>query len=114
MCKAFAFRLSAEATSDKNLIETVDSQVDIGDSVAGFGWIGSTKKAEAHGPRVYEVASRGISDRVGLRRIETTIRHSMLSRPVCSNLLQVLVSKKVIAAMPKSQGARRRVFCKSF
>jgi hypothetical protein len=63
MCKAFAFRLSAEAASDKNLIETVDSQIDIGD---GFGWIGSTKKAEAHGPRVYEVASRVISDRVGV------------------------------------------------
>jgi hypothetical protein len=41
MCKAFAFRLSAEAVSDKNLIETVDSQVDVGD---GFGWIGSTKR----------------------------------------------------------------------
>jgi hypothetical protein len=44
MCKAFAFRFSTETTADKNLTETVDSQVDIGDDVAGFGWIGSTKK----------------------------------------------------------------------
>jgi hypothetical protein len=114
MCKAFPFRFSAEATSDKNLIETVDSQFDIGDGVAGFGWIGSTKKAMTHGPRHYEVASSGIPGKVVLSEIERTIRHSMLSRPVCSNLLQVLVSKKVIAAMPKRQGARRRVFCKSF
>jgi hypothetical protein len=70
MCKAFAFRFSAETTSDKNLIETVDSQVDIGDGIAGFGWIGSTQKAEAHGRIVYEVASKRISDMVGLRRIE--------------------------------------------
>jgi hypothetical protein len=101
--KAFAFRFSAEATSDKNLIETVDSQVDIGDGIAGFGWIGSTNRAMAHGPGHYEVASRGIPGKVVLSKVKTTIRHSMLSRPVCSNLLQVLVSKKVIAAMPKSQ-----------
>jgi hypothetical protein len=55
MCKAFAFRFSAEGTSDKNLIEAVDSQVDISDRVAGFGWIGRTNKAMAHGPRHYEL-----------------------------------------------------------
>jgi hypothetical protein len=30
------------------------------------------------------------------------------------NLKQVLVRKQLIVAMPKRQGARRRVFCKSF
>jgi hypothetical protein len=103
MCEAFAFSFSTRATPDENLIERVDSQLDIADGVAGFGWIGSANKAMAQGLRHYEVASSGIADRVVLRGIETTIRHSMLSRPVCSNLLQVLVSRDVIAAMPKRQ-----------
>jgi hypothetical protein len=106
MCKAFAFRFSAEATLDTNLIETVDSQVDIGDGVAGFGWIGSTNKAMAHGPRHHEVASSGIPGKVALSEIKTTIRHSMLSRPVCSNLFQVLVSKR---SSPRCQKAKALV-----
>jgi hypothetical protein len=108
MCKVFLFQRSLEAKGGPIL------SLIFGDGGAGFGWIGSTKKAMTHGPRHYEVASSGIPGKVVLSEIETTIRHSMLSRPVCSNFLQVLVSKKVIAAMPKRQGAPRRVFCKSF
>jgi hypothetical protein len=67
----------------KQLIEKVDSQVDIGDEVAGFDWIGSTNKAMAHGPGHYQVASSGIPGKVALSENETTIRHSMPSRPVC-------------------------------
>jgi hypothetical protein len=45
--KLFAHRFSAKATSDENLIERVDFQLDIADGVAGFGWIGSTNKTMA-------------------------------------------------------------------
>jgi hypothetical protein len=91
MCKAFAFRFSAEAASDKNLIETVDPQVDMGAGIAGFGWIGRTNKAMAHGPRHCEVPSSGIPGKVVLSEIETTIRPSM---PFPASLLKPLTSAR--------------------
>ena len=44
MCNVFAFPFSAKATPDENLIERVDSQPDIADGVARFGWITGTTK----------------------------------------------------------------------
>jgi hypothetical protein len=67
--------------------------------VAGFGWIGSTNKAIAHGPRHDQVAFSGVPGKVASSEIETTKRRSMASQPVCSNLLQVLVSKKATATI---------------
>ena len=56
MCKAFAFRLSPEATSDENLMETADSLFDMGDGVADFGWTGSRTTS---GLTDYEVVPSG-------------------------------------------------------
>jgi hypothetical protein len=113
MCKAFAFKLSPEVTSDENPIERGSIQFDIaGDG--DFGWIGSRNKAKAHRLRDCEVALNRIADRVMLSGVETNSKSFDVFPASLLNLKQVLVRKQLIVAMPKRQGARRRVFCKSF
>jgi hypothetical protein len=100
---------STKAPPDENLVERVDSQLDVADRVAGFGRIGDTNKAMAKAPRQYVVAFSRTADRVVLREIDTTMRHSMLSRPWCSRAPFAQTSRKyspgesVTAAMAQAK-----------
>jgi len=79
MRKAFAFRFSAEATSDKNIRLLLLS--DIGYGAANLGGRTRQKRSKAHGQEIMKFTASGLSDSGMLSGANPTIRHSMFPRP---------------------------------